>query len=189
MTIGYKIDEQNGLYYLTLQIVNWTDLFTRKIYRDIVIDNLKYCQQHKGLEIYAYVIMSNHIHLLARCNTGKLSDTIRDFKSFTAKQILLALDSNQESRSAWMRVLFESAATLHGRNYKYQIWTHENHPEIIRNKKFYLQKVNYIHNNPVKAGIVSTPENYLYSSAGFYCGCNGFIEITPLTFSQFQQFE
>jgi REP element-mobilizing transposase RayT len=61
------------------------DIFTRKVYRDIVIDSLRYSQENKGLEIYAFVIMSNHIHLLIRSDIGKLSDTIREFKSFTAK--------------------------------------------------------------------------------------------------------
>ncbi|GHT49095.1 hypothetical protein AGMMS49982_01790 [Bacteroidia bacterium] len=63
MSTGYKISEQDELHYVTFQIVRWVDLFTRQIYRDIVIDSLRFCQQHKGLEIYAFVIMSNHIHL------------------------------------------------------------------------------------------------------------------------------
>ena len=140
-------------------------MFTRQVYRDIVIDSLKFCQVNKGLEIYAFVIMSNHIHILLRSSIGKLSDTIRDFKSYTAKQILLAIEIEQESRRDWMLNLFEFAAKQHKRNEKYQVWTHENHAELIYSDKFIFQKINYIHENPVRAGIVENPEDYLYSSA------------------------
>ena len=78
MSTGYKIAEKNGLYYLTFQIVGWVDLFTRQIYRDIAIDSFKYCQQNKGLSIFAYVIRSNHIHLLAQSANDDLSGTITE---------------------------------------------------------------------------------------------------------------
>ena len=165
MSTGYKIEEQDGLHYVTFQIVEWVDIFTRQVYRDIVIDSLKYCQQNKQLEIYAFVVMSNHLHLLLRSGIGKLSDTIREFKSFTAKQILLEIESETESRKDWMLNIFEFAAKKHKRNEKFQVWTHENHPELIYSDKFLFQKMNYIHDNPVRAGIVENPEDYLYSSA------------------------
>ena len=165
MSTGYKIEEQDGLHYVTFQIVEWVDILTRQVYRDIVIDSLKYCQQNKQLEIYAFVVMSNHLHLLLRSGMGKLSDTIREFKSFTAKQILLEIESETESRKDWMLNIFEFAAKKHKRNEKFQVWTHENHPELIYSDKFLFQKMNYIHDNPVRAGIVENPDDYLYSSA------------------------
>ncbi len=130
-----------------------------------MIDSLKYCQQNKQLEIYAFVVMSNHLHLLLRSGIGKLSDTIREFKSFSTKQILLEIESETESRKDWMLNIFEFAAKKHKRNEKFQVWTHENHPELIYSDKFRFQKMNYIHDNPVRAGIVENPEDYLYSSA------------------------
>ena len=81
----------DGIFYLTLQIVSWVDIFTREIYRDIIIDSLKYCQEFKGLNVYAYVIMSNHIHLLGSSETGNLGSVIRDFKSHTSKQFISVL--------------------------------------------------------------------------------------------------
>ncbi|MDQ3191579.1 MAG: transposase [Bacteroidota bacterium] len=66
MSIGYQIKEQDKLHFVTLQVVEWVDIFTRQKYRDIIILNLAYCQKNKGIEIYAWVIMSNHIHLLVR---------------------------------------------------------------------------------------------------------------------------
>ncbi len=88
MSTGYKIEEQDELYFLTLQVVRWVDIFSRQIYRDIVIESLKFCKHHKSLEIYAFVIMSNHVHLLVRSGIGKLSDSIRELKSFTGRSIL-----------------------------------------------------------------------------------------------------
>ena len=180
MSTGYQIVNQESVYYVTLQIVNWIDLFTRKVYRDIVIDSLLYCQQNKGLEISAFVIMSNHLHLLLRSKTEKLSDTIHDFKSFTAKQIILEINTEQESRRKWMLNLFEYAAKQHKRNEKYQIWTHENHAEEIYSNEFIVQKMNYIHNNPVRACIVEKPEDYLYSSARAYAGLDCMIDVVPV---------
>ena len=85
----YKIHNQKALHFLTLTTVGWIDVFTRATYKDILIDSLKHCTAKKGLILYAYVIMSNHVHLVAQATseTQTLSDIIRDFKSFTAKQI------------------------------------------------------------------------------------------------------
>ena len=178
MSTAYKISS-DGLYYLTFQIVGWVDIFTRKIYRDIVIESLQYCRQHKGLYLYAYVIMSNHMHLLAQSETGDLSGIIRDFKSNTSKKFLKVLNDPVESRSDWMKLVFE----YHGK-YKNkqtnQVWTHENHAEHIYSQKFIEQKVDYIHNNPVRAGIVSRPEDYLYSSASNYAELDSIIEVIKL---------
>ncbi len=91
MSSGCQIREQNELHYLTFQVVEWVDIFSRRVYRDIVMDSLRYCQKNKGLEIYAFVVMSNHIHLLARSETRDLSDIVREFKSFTARKILGAI--------------------------------------------------------------------------------------------------
>ncbi len=177
MSTGYQIKEQDVPYFLTFQIVNWIDIFTRKTYRDIVIDSLRFSQEKKGLEIYAYVVMSNYFHIVMRSNIAKLSDTIKEFKSFTAKQILSAIKEGQESRRDWMLNLFEFSAKKHKRNEQYQVWTHENHAEHIYSNKFMEQKITYIHNNPVRAGIVDKPEDYLYSSARNYAEREAVLEI------------
>ncbi|MCD7971643.1 MAG: transposase [Candidatus Azobacteroides sp.] len=177
MPTGYQITEQDGVYFLTLQIVEWVDIFTRKTYRDILIESLRFCQQNKQLEIYAFVIMSNHMHLIARSGTGKLSDTIREVKSFTAKQIIRSISEQKESRKEWILNLFAFAAKKHKRNTSYQVWTHENHAEIIYTNHFFEQKLEYIHQNPVKAGWVEFAEDYLYSSAGCDAGREGLLEI------------
>ena len=135
MSTGYKISEKTSLYYLTFQIVGWVDIFTRKIYRDITIESLRFCQQNKSLELYAYVIMSNHIHLMARSLSGDLSGTIRDFKNHTSKKFLETIDDNIESRSEWMKIVFEYHGKFKNKQ-TYQVWTHENHAEIIYSQRF-----------------------------------------------------
>ncbi len=177
MSTGYQIIEQDKVHYLTLQVVEWVDVFSRQKYRDIVVENLDYCIQHKGLEIFAWVIMSNHVHLLVRSQEGNLSNIIRDFKSYTSKKILTAIESNTESRRDWMLKVFKAAALKHERNSHYQFWTHENHAEYIFSNAFMEQKLEYIHKNPVRAGIVEKPEEYKYSSAIDYADGKGLLPI------------
>jgi REP element-mobilizing transposase RayT len=168
MPTGYQINNQEALYYLTLQVVHWADIFTRQVYRDIIIESLSYCRENKELEIYAYVIMSNHLHLIVRSKNGKLSDTIRDFKRHTSKKIIECIKEQPESRREWLLMIFRYAARKHKRNNEYQFWTHENHAIELDNSNIIDQRIDYIHMNPVRAGIVSVAEEYLYSSARNY---------------------
>ncbi|HET8962531.1 MAG TPA: transposase [Chitinophagales bacterium] len=180
MSTGYQIIEQDKAYFVTLQVVDWVDVFSREIYRKIIVENLCFCVQHKGLEIYGWVIMSNHVHLMLRSKTAKLSNTLRDFKSYTAKVILNKISDSQESRKEWMLRQFKSATIRHKRNTEYQFWTHENHAEFLFSEKFIGQKLRYLHNNPVRAGIVSKAEHYKYSSAVDYGDEDGLIPIVRL---------
>src|SRR3989304_3237096 len=116
MSTGYQIKDQDKLLFVTLQGVELVDIFTRQVYRDIIIENLAYCQKNKGLEIYAWVIMSNHIHLLVKSDKEELSNILRDFKSYTSKKIIEEIDSCNESRKEWMLKLFKDAAFKHKRN-------------------------------------------------------------------------
>ncbi len=176
MPTGYQIKDQSALHYLTLQVVQWADIFTRKTYRDVIIESLKFCKNNKGLEVYAYVIMSNHVHLLAKSNKEDLSGAIRDFKRHTSKKIIEAIITGQESRKEWLLTIFKESARKHSRNEEYQLWTHENHAEQIYSNDFIEQKIEYIHNNPVKAGLVEKQEDYLYSSARYYSGMESHFE-------------
>lgn len=179
MSTAYKIIDQDVAHFLTFQIVGWVDIFSRKIYKDIVIDSFKFCQENKGLQLFAYVIMTNHIHLIARSEKSDLSGFIRDFKNFTSGKIIDILNDGIESRKDWMKMVFE----YHGKfknNQHYQIWTNENHAEILYSPEFITQKISYIHNNPVKAGIDANPEDYLYSSARNYANLENVLDIIRL---------
>ena len=179
MSTGYRISDGQALHFLTFQIVGWVDIFTRRIYKDIVIDSLRYCQTNKGLNLYAYVIMSNHIHLLAKSETGDLSGIIRDLKNFTSRKFLEILNDDAESRKDWMKLVFEYHGKYKNKQIN-QVWTHENHAEEIYSQRFIEQKIEYIHNNPVRAGIVVSPEDYLYSSARNYADLDNVLDVIKL---------
>ncbi|MES2703513.1 MAG: transposase [Bacteroidota bacterium] len=170
MGFAYKITDQQGLYYITATVTQWVDVFSRACYADILIDSLEFCKKNKGLQIYAWVIMSNHLHMICSCADGyDLSDTLRDFKKFTATVIVDAIRSNKsESRKNWLLWLLEQNGAIH-------FWQEGNHPEEIITHKFFEQKLNYIHMNPVRAGIADRPEDYRYSSARDYCNIKGLI--------------
>lgn len=177
---GYKIRNKQEIHFITFAVVEWVDVFTRKQYRDIVIDSLRHCQQQKGLVLHAWCLMSNHIHLLASAKENNLSDILRDFKKFTSKQIIGAIQNNEhESRKNWMLAIFKQQGEKNSRNSEYQFWRQDNHPEECYSSPFSVQKLNYIHNNPVAAGLVEKAENYLYSSAKSYQqqNKNGLLEI------------
>lgn len=174
---GYKIRDQHSKYYLTFTVIDWIDVFTRKCYRDMILDSLEYCQKEKGLLVHGYVIMSNHVHCILSSKTGKLSDTIRDFKSHTSKQIINSIQEDNESRKEWMLALFERKGLKNIRNKTYQFWQQSNHPIELHTNHFTDQKLDYIHNNPVVSGWVEKPEEYIYSSAKNYAGEIGLIEV------------
>ena len=177
-TTSYKIGDQNGLYYLTFSTVEWIDVFTRKRYKDIVVDSLQYCQQEKGLELYSWVLMSNHIHLIARAKESyKLSDILRDFKKHTSKQIIKAIQEEGESRRDWLLSEMLKAGSKNNKNSKYQLWRNDNHPIELYSNEVINQKADYIHNNPVLEGIVERASDYLYSSAKNLEGEAGMLEV------------
>ena len=165
MSTGYQIQDQLATYFITPTIVDWVDVFTRDSYRQIIMDSLAYCIAHKGLKLYGYVIMTNHLHLIVRSAVGKLSDTIGDFKKHTARMIVQAVQENGESRREWMLHRFQWNASQNERSSQHQVWMHHNKPEHIYSLDFFNQKLNYIHQNPVRAGWVRYPEDYVYSSA------------------------
>lgn len=177
MKEGYVIREQENAHFITATVVDWIDVFSRKSYRDCIIDCLDFCIKNKGMILYGYVIMSNHIHLIVQSKDGKLSDLIRDFKKFTAKTILDKIQTEPESRREWMLERFRIATTSHSRNKNYQFWQYGNHAEEIYSEKFMWSKLDYIHLNPVRAGIVAKTSEYIYSSASNYINGEGILTV------------
>ncbi|KIA85657.1 transposase [Flavobacterium sp. AED] len=177
MKEGYVIRDQTLPHYITATVVDWIDIFTRQTYRDSIIESLDYCIKNKGMILYGYVIMSNHIHLIIQSHDGKLSDLIRDFKKFTAKNILDKIQVVPESRKEWMLERFKLAAEKHTRNKNYQFWQYGNHAEEIYTNKFMWSKLDYIHLNPVRAGLVEKASQYIYSSANNYINDTGLLQI------------
>ncbi len=168
------------LYFITTTVVDWIDIFTRPIYKQIILDSLIYCQKEKGLDIYAWVLMSNHLHMVVGVRDDKqtISDILRDFKKYTSKKILASIEENpEESRKVWMVDRFWFVGNNDRKIKNYKFWQDGNNIEQIYTYEFFLQKVNYIHNNPVKQEIVERPEDYLYSSARDYAGLKGLLNV------------
>lgn len=163
----YRIEDQHARYFMTLTVVNWIDVFSRKEYKDIVVDSLSHCIKNKGLDIYAWVIMTNHMHLVAACHKpNRMSGFLRDFKKYTSKKITDAICEIPESRREWLLDKFSFEAKRIGRAKDYKLWKDDNHAiDLDNNGIDMMQKIDYIHENPVRAGIVRNPEDYVYSSA------------------------
>jgi REP element-mobilizing transposase RayT len=180
MPTGYQMKDQSAMYYLTLQIVHWADIFTRQVYRDIILDSLTYCRKNKELELFAYVIMSNPFHIIVRSKSNTLSNTIRDFKRHTSKKIIETIKEQPESRREWLLMIFRYAAKQHKRNNEYLVWTHENHAVELDSNTMIDQRIEYIHMNPVRSGLVTYAEDYLYSSARNFMLMNAIMEIDKI---------
>jgi putative transposase len=172
MSRKYKISDQGAVYFVTFTVVNWLDVFTRREYRDIFLESLRYCQKNKGLDVFAYCMMSSHVHMIiGRQGNPNLEDIIRDIKKFTSVQIMEAILKNQqESRRELLVWLFKRAGERNKNNTNYQFWQQHNHPIELNTSQMIDERLNYVHNNPVEAGIVLSPEDYLYSSAVNYAG-------------------
>jgi REP element-mobilizing transposase RayT len=182
MASKYKFHNPEGIYFITYSVVEWIDVFTRPVYKDIIVESLKYAQQSKGLIIHAWVIMSNHIHLIASAEENhSLSDILRDHKKYTAKQIIKEIQENpEESRKNWMLWLFASHGNRNPNNKEYQFWQQDNHPIELDTTEMMNQRLEYLHYNPVKAGLVFEPEEYPYSSAIDYADGKGILKIVLL---------
>ncbi|MEY3442204.1 MAG: hypothetical protein RLZZ519_485 [Bacteroidota bacterium] len=157
----------NGsVYFMTLTVAGWTDVFIRPEYREIIATNLQICSDRKGLEIYSFCLMTNHLHMIVGCPDGDLGKVVRAFKSYTGKLLLETIERNpRESRREWLMNRFSFFGRTLAMDTQRQFWDRENYPEEIRTDEFFLQKQHYIHENPVRAGFVYRPEDWSYSSA------------------------
>lgn len=180
MSTKYKATTEEA-YFITITTVGWIDIFTRLNQKYIIINALKHCQENKGLEIYAYCIMSSHIHLLSKATNGFiLSDVIRDFKKFTSKKIIQTIIDEPESRKEWMITHFQKACDHLKKVQKFKVWQNGYHAEFAESNWFIKQKVNYIHNNPVKDKIVAAAEDYYFSSARNYADLENDLDVIIL---------
>ncbi|MEZ4796159.1 MAG: transposase [Flavobacteriaceae bacterium] len=178
MSRNYKFHNPEGLYFVSFAVVEWLDVFIRNDYKDILVESLAYCQKNKGMEIIAWCIMTNHVHLVFRSINGlHPSSLLGDFKRFTSKAIVKAIqESPTESRKEFLLEQFKKAASKSSNVNKFQFWRHDNKPIELWSNKVIQEKINYVHNNPVKAGLVNFPEDYVYSSAVDYTNGKGLLD-------------
>ena len=175
MRSRYKIIELESPHFITCTIVGWLPVFTRKEYFDIIKNSLIFCRQQKGLRLYAYVILDNHLHMIV--SSSNLSQVMRDFKRHTAKEIQAV--ARQENKY-WLLKQFEIFKGAHKNTSQHQVWQEGFHPQAITTEDMLRQKLDYIHYNPVKIGIVDRPEDWRYSSARNYLGREGILEVDLL---------
>ena len=133
MSSKYKPGEDAIAHFVTFAVVGWINVFSRENYKEIFINSLKYCQENKGLKLHAWVIMTNHVHLIISSNTNKIADIVRDLKKYSSKQIIKAIQENPtESRKEWMLNLFSFAGNSNSNNKHYQFWKQDYHPDRIK---------------------------------------------------------
>lgn len=187
MSEKYKFNDPYGLHFVASTIVHWIDLFTRKEFRHIVINSLKYCKDKKGLKIHAWCLMPSHLHMIISSDQEKLSDIMRDFKKYiypslsrTSKQIVSEMERINESRKEWLIRAFASSGHNLNRIKNFKVWKDGNQPKGIETNDFLIQKLEYIHNNPVQAELVDESYHYIYSSARDYAEIKGLLEVDLL---------
>jgi len=178
MSRKYKIRNQEELYFVSFATINWIDLFTRQDYNKILLASLRYCQNEKGLEVYAWCIMTNHLHLIIGTNDKPIQDILRDFKSYTSTQLRNEINNNpHESRKEWIKWMMERVGRKNSNNNDWQLWQQHNQPIELNTNELMDQKLNYIHENPVTAGFVAEQHHWKYSSSIDYSGGKGLLNI------------
>jgi len=181
MSRKYKFQDQDKLYFVSFAVVYWIDLFIRNEYKNILINSWSHCIKQKAMELYGYCIMTSHVHMIIGTQGINMEDTMRDMKRYTSIQLKAAIQDHPfESRREWMLWMMKRAGRKNSNNVDFQLWQQDNHPIQLNNAKMAHQKLDYMHYNPVEAGLVEKPEDYLYSSARNYCGRKGMIDIILL---------
>jgi len=163
MRDSYKITDKDGVHFITSTIIEWLPVFTQGSYFEIIIDSLKYCMRSKVLKLYAFVILDNHFHLIV--SSSELAGAISSLKKFTASKIIEQLNIDEKkwllNQLLFYKKKYKKAST-------YQVWQEGIHPMLISSPDMLKQKIDYIHYNPVKRGLVDLPEQWRYSSARNY---------------------
>jgi len=167
----YKVIDSNSQpYFVTCAVINWIALFGKAELAQIVLDSLSFLQRQKRLALYGYVILENHLIVSA----SNLSEEIRNFKSFTARSII---DFLEEHKVQYILDRLEFYKKQHKKDQRYQLWQEGFHPQIIPDEKMLRQKLEDIHNNPVRRGYVDDPAHWRYSSYRNYMGQEGLLSV------------
>lgn len=169
----YTVRDNRYPHFLTCTVVDWLPVFTRPEAVQVLLDSWTFLQQQSRIELYAYVVLENHIHFIAAADD--LSEQVGDFKSFTARRLIDLLKASK-AQSLLHQLAFQRLA--HKSDRDYQFWQEGSHAKQISSEEVMRQKIEYIHRNPVKRGYVDRPEDWRYSSARNYAGESGLITVT-----------
>lgn len=168
----YKIIDNNTPYFLTATVVNWIPLLSTPTVQQMLLDSLRFLQEQERLVLYAYVILENHLHLVA--SSADLSKEVDNFKSYTARRIIDYYESVQ-AHNILKQLAFHKK--LYKQDRDHQLWQEGSHPQRIHDIAMMRQKIDYIHNNPVQRGWVDTPTDWRLSSARNYAGKEGLLDV------------
>ncbi|MEX0714969.1 MAG: transposase [Planctomycetaceae bacterium] len=168
----YRIFETEYPYFMTCTIVGWLPVFTRPEAAEIIYDSWRYLQRERDFKLFAYVILENHLHLIAAA--PELADVMQRFKSYTARRIVDLLE-RRAARVLLRQLRFHKSP--HKTESEYQVWQEGSHPKQIRSDRTMWQKLEYSHNNPVARGYVDDPVHWRYSSARNYARQPGLIDV------------
>jgi putative transposase len=168
----YKIYNTEVPHFLTMTVVDWLPIFSNREVADIVLDSLRYLQEEKKAKLYAYVIMENHLHRVVQCDD--LRKVIQAFKSYTARAII---DYFTERKNADILKKLRQNKLRHKIESEHQVWQEGSHPEEIMTDEMMHQKIEYIHNNPVRRGYIDEAGDWRYSSARNYEGKHGLVNV------------
>jgi REP element-mobilizing transposase RayT len=172
----YKIVTEGAApYFMTGTVVNWLPIFGNPAIAQIVLDSLRFLHEHRRLVLHTYVLMENHIHLIA--SSEQMSKEIGDFKSFTART---CIDWFQAHGKQWVLRQLKFHKAPHKADQEYQLRQEGYHPQVLQNEAMALDKLKYIHNNPVKRGYVDDPAHWRYSSYRNYMGLAAVLPIELL---------
>jgi REP element-mobilizing transposase RayT len=160
MRSRYAIREAHAAYFVTSTIVEWLPVFTTTACCNILAQSLIHCRERKALQIHAWVILDNHFHAIL--SGPDLAKTVRDLKRFTARTLL---EQIKAERREWLLNQLAYYCSAHKVASEHQVWQEGVHPQSISGDEMMLQKLDYIHNNPVLRGLVVAPEHWRYSSA------------------------
>jgi putative transposase len=179
MSEKYKTGDDAIPHFVTFTIVGWVDVFSRELYKEKMVEIIQFYQQHKNLTLHAWVIMTNHIHLIISSEYSSLPDLVRDIKKYSSRKITeLIVESPDESRKEWMLNMFRLACGRYKNASVCQLWQFGYHPVELCSNYELEQRLDYLHENPVRAGIVSEPWQYKYSSAvDYYTNNKGLLEV------------
>jgi REP element-mobilizing transposase RayT len=168
----YVIQEPDKPHFLTCTVVEWLPVFTRPDSVQILLDSWVYQRAQSGLRLFGYVILENHLHFVAQA--PRLDKCLSNFKSFTAARLI---DLLKQHKAEQLLARLRLAKLAHKNDREHQFWQEGSHAEMVFNEPVMREKLEYIHQNPVKRGYVDQPEHWRYSSARHYLGQSGLIEI------------
>jgi putative transposase len=168
----YRFGEHSFPHFLTCTVVGWLPVFTRPDTVQILLDSWQFLQDHNRLVLLGYVVLENHIHFIA--SADNLAKEVGDFKSHTARRIIDYL-SDRHVRTLLQGLEYHKAR--HKTDRLFQFWQEGSQPKVIETEATLRQKLEYIHNNPVKRGYVSDATHWRYSSARNYARMESLVDV------------